>query len=75
MFRLSLASVLCQLPTYIKLGAYSSQTRRFIPVRPSGSWESRKGAGPQTRMVPSSEALAIRPGRTGFQLTQFTVRV
>lgn len=42
---------------------------------PSASWTSRKGAGPQIRMVPSSDALASRPGTTGFQLTQLTVRV
>lgn len=47
----------------------------FIPFSPSASWTSRKGAGPQIRMVPSSEALASKPGTTGFQLTQLTVRV
>lgn len=31
--------------------------------------------GPQMRTVPSSEADANRDGYTGFQLTQFTVRV
>lgn len=44
-------------------------------LSPSESWTSRKGAGPQIRTVPSSEALANSPGRTGFQLTQLTVRV
>lgn len=47
----------------------------FIPFSPSASWTSRNGAGPQIRMVPSSEALASSPGRAGFQLTQLTVRV
>ena len=46
-----------------------------IPLMPSASGRSMKGAGPQTRTVPSSEALARSPGTTGFQLTQFTVRV
>lgn len=44
-------------------------------LMPSASGRSMKGAGPQTRTVPSSEALARSPGTTGFQLTQFTVRV
>lgn len=44
-------------------------------LSPSVSCESRKGAGPQTRTVPSSEAEAMRPGMAGFQLTQLTVRV
>lgn len=44
-------------------------------LSPSASPVSRKGAGPQTRTVPSSEAEAMRPGIAGFQLTQFTVRV
>lgn len=44
-------------------------------LSPSVSWTSKKGAGPQMRTVPSSEALASSPGRTGFQLTQLTVRV
>ncbi|TNN61590.1 hypothetical protein EYF80_028202 [Liparis tanakae] len=46
-----------------------------LPLSPSASCESRKGAGPQTRTVPSSEAEAMSPGMAGFQLTQFTVRV
>lgn len=44
-------------------------------LSPSASWTSRKGAGPHIRTVPSSEALASSPGKTGFQLTQLTVRV
>jgi len=46
-----------------------------LPLSPSASCESRKGAGPQTRTVPSSEAEAMSPGMAGFQLTQLTVRV
>lgn len=44
-------------------------------LSPSTSCDSRKGAGPQTRTVPSSEAEAMSPGMAGFQLTQLTVRV
>lgn len=44
-------------------------------LSPSESWTSGKGAGPQILTVPSSEALASSPGKMGFQLTQFTVRV
>lgn len=46
-----------------------------LPLSPSASGESIKGAGPQMRTVPSSEAEAISPGIVGFQLTQLTVRV
>lgn len=46
-----------------------------LPLSPSASCESRKGAGPHTRTVPSSEAEAMSPGMAGFQLTQLTVRV
>lgn len=47
----------------------------LLPLSPSASCVSRKGAGPQTRTVPSSEAEAMSPGMVGFQLTQLTVRV
>lgn len=64
---ISMSRYLCILVRYLQTN--------FLPLSPSASWASLKGAGPQILTVPSSEALAMSPGSTGFQLTQFTVRV